>query len=172
MSCSIWYRLMPPTGAAYTISVPNTTQIPVAVTAISFKAPTGFGSQLDVATGNTFATTPYAVDISPSAASAMFHIAASSSNNLGPQVNSHTLIDTMTDHGVWCSAAQYHLGTTGGLHSMSLSFGGNSTGVAAAVAFTEYALSSIKTIQGVIRANVKTVQGLALANMKNFGGLA
>lgn len=175
VSCEIWYLINPPTGVSYQISVPNGTGVQIAVTAVSFKAATGFGTQYDVGNGNATSTASPSQAVTTTVnGAAVFQIACHSSNTLGSPLSfSHTAIGTATDHGQYVDAAQYALQANLGTITLTVTnLGASAAQATSVVAFKEYSLSNIKTIQGVTRANVKTVQGLSIASMKNFGGLA
>jgi len=117
-SCELWYLLSPPTGAAYTISVPNTGAKSLYVQASSYKAASGCTSVLDVANGGTgIAEIPYVTITTTSDGDVIVGVLGCGNDDppftqIGTNLN-------RTDNGTFSDSNQYKLQTTSGLFTIS-----------------------------------------------------
>lgn len=114
----MWYLVDPPTGSAYTISVPNGTTGSIRIYAASFKAQSGYTSNLDVATStNVDALNPSKTLTTTVNGDAVIGILADGLLSTSTAL-SHTRISG-ADEGAWVSDAQYGLQSTAGNITMT-----------------------------------------------------
>lgn len=117
-SCELWYLLAPPTGASYTISVPNTGAKSLYVQASSYKAAAGCSSVLDVAGGSTGLTdAPYVSVTTTSDGDVIVAVAGTGDDN-APFTQSGTSLNR-TDDGTFSDSNQYKLQATAGIYTIS-----------------------------------------------------
>ena len=113
VSSELWYMLNPPTGSAYTISVPNTGAINVRIIASSYTADPNFSYELDQTNGNTGTGANPSVSVTnTSDGDVVVDMMCHELNTAETGRNRTSLF--ATDEGVWNTAAQYYLETTGG----------------------------------------------------------
>lgn len=137
VGAEMWYLIDPPTGAAYTISVPNTGSGSIRIYAASFKAQSGYTSTLDVSTtGNTDGSNPSLTLTTTTDGDAVVDI-LSDGNTSVPTARSHTLINN-ADEGAWVNEAQYALQSTAGNITLSHTIANDDVAMIAA-AFKEVA---------------------------------
>jgi len=117
-SAELWYLLAPPTGSAKTIRVPNAGGFQMVVTVSSYKAQSGYTSELDVAAGVGAQTANPSVDITTNVDGDVIVAGIfSDDNGWAPSARSGTqLYDD--DNGTWGEGAQYLLQATAGLQAM------------------------------------------------------
>ena len=109
-SAALWYLLDPPTGEAYTISVPNTGTLPMVVVVASGKAQAGYTSVLDDSAGQavTGSNPTTGVMTATVAGDILFAGVATGDNKFEPSARTGTSL-TEEDLGTWGIGAQYYL---------------------------------------------------------------
>ncbi len=118
VGAEMWYLINPPTGAAYTISVPNGGGIGIRIYAATFKAGAGNTSALDVSNStNVDAANPSLTLTTTVNGAAVVGILADGLSTV-PTARSHTLISN-ADEGQWVNEAQYALQANLGLITLS-----------------------------------------------------
>lgn len=147
-SVEMWYMLNPPTGAAYTISVPNAGGLNMATMIASFKAQSGYTSFLDVSNGNGAVSTNPSVSVTTTADGDV--IVAAVAN--GAQSWSGTPVGTnvfTNDNGSWGGGLQYLLQTSQGTQAMSWTFGTSEDWGVVVAAFKEAPGSQNISVDGI-----------------------
>lgn len=114
----MWYMPNPPTGSAYSISVPNTGAINMRLTAASFKAQSGYTSALDQNTStNTDGANPSLNRTTTVNGDVCVDVLGDGLLSV-PTARSHTLLYN-NDEGVLVFETQYGLQASAGLITMS-----------------------------------------------------
>lgn len=137
VGAEMWYLIDPPTGSAYTISVPNTGAGSIRIYGASFKAQSGYTSALDVSnTTNTDTANPSLTLTTTVNGAAVIDILADGDPDV-PTGRSHTLIGS-ADENQRTNEAQYALQATAGLITLSHTIPSDDVAMIA-VAFKEVA---------------------------------
>jgi hypothetical protein len=105
-SCELWYLLAPPTGAAYTISVPNTGTKSLYVQASSYKAASGYTSVLDVENGFTGLTSFSHATVTTTLDGGVIVGVGGGGSDTAPWLLSGTVLNR-TDNGTFSDSNQY-----------------------------------------------------------------
>lgn len=117
-SAEIWFLVMPPTGSAYNISVPNTGVATVAIIASSYVGDPGFTYALDVTGGANGTTANPSNSVTTTVAGdVVIDVMSNGDNSIGT-ANNQTLL-FWTDEGIWNSAAQYDIQAAAGAITFS-----------------------------------------------------
>ena len=133
VSAELWYLLNPPTGVSYTISVPNTTTtMNVRIIASSYIPDPNYIYQLDQTNGNVGTTANPSVSVTNTADGDVVVDMMCHELNTAETAYNRTLLYS-TDEGIWTTAAQYYLETTGGsAAAMSHTIGADNWGLCVA----------------------------------------
>ena len=132
VSAELWYMLNPPTGVSYTISVPNTGGINVRINASSYIPDPNYEYLLDQTNGNVGTTANPSVSVTNTADGDVVVDMMCHELNTAETANNRTLLYS-NDEGIWNTAAQYYLETTGGAAAaMSHTIGADNWGLCVA----------------------------------------
>ena len=142
-SCELWYLLAPPTGAAYTISVPNTGTKDLYVQASSYKAAAGYTSVLDVANGAIDLSSYANVTVTTTSDGDVIVAVAGIGYDDAPILQTGTSLNR-TDDGTFSDSNQYKLQSTANPFTMAWLCNGSDDWCICAVAFKE--ASSVQTV--------------------------
>ena len=114
----LWYLLDPPTGSAYTISIPNTNTLSLRANAMSFISSTG-KSEFDVAAGSTGTTTSISESVTTTKDGCALIQIVGSGNQTALTNESDILIEHL-DLGGIAASVQYALQELAGSKTMSM----------------------------------------------------
>ena len=131
VAVEIFYLIDPPTGSAYTVSIPNTRPNALYVQRSSYKAGTGFTSALDNTNGGTGVSANPGVIATPTVNGAVIVGIVGDGHISGPTGGNQTVLNN-TDDGAFGDGNQYALQETAG--EITLSWTASSDDWAAAVA--------------------------------------
>jgi hypothetical protein len=137
-SAELWYLLNPPTGSAYTISIPNSGGLAMSASVVSAKAGSGKSSALDVVSGKgAVGTNPVTNSFTTTVnGDAVFAVVANGAQSWGPSAQTGTLIHN-SDNGAWGGGSQYLMQTSAGSTTMGWTFGTSEDYGIVAAAFKE-----------------------------------
>lgn len=110
--CEIWYMLAPPTGSAYTISIPNGDEKNVRAVASSYISSSG-ASAFDVAGGTTGTSITASQAVTPTKSGAVIVDSCGCGHSSVPTSNSQTPLYS-TDNGLYSDNAQHALQAAAG----------------------------------------------------------
>ncbi|MFA4934532.1 MAG: hypothetical protein WC568_01725, partial [Candidatus Methanoperedens sp.] len=113
VAAELWYLLNPPTGSAFTISVPNTGTFSIRVIASTYNASAGYSSALDIAGGWTGSTANPSNSLTTTVNGDAIVDIMGNSKNTAETANNQVLLFA-NDEGNWNTAAQYALQATAG----------------------------------------------------------
>jgi hypothetical protein len=179
-SSEIWYLLDPPTGAAYTVNVPNSGGLATVVMVASAKAASGKKSALDVSSGlGAVGTNPTTSSFTTTVnGDAIFATVANGAQSWSPTSRTGTQLSD-SDNGAWGGGFQYLMQAAAGSTTMGWTFGTSEDYGIIAVAFKEYTPPSytpraIKyydpNVSGWVEKTVKgdTTAGWGTKNLNRF----
>ena len=132
VAVEIFYLIDPPTGSAYTVSIPNTRPNALYVQRSSYKASTGYTSALDNVNGGTGVSANPGVLATTTVNGAVIVGAAGTGHLAGFTADSHTTLDLTTIGTAFGEGNQYYLQATAG--EVTLSWTASTDDWAAAVA--------------------------------------
>lgn len=112
VSAQAFYLKNPPSGAAYSISVPNSGGVSTRIFASTFKAQAGYSSELDAAIGRSGVTTSMSTSLVVSFAGDAVVDVLAHAGAATCQANNKTLI-YWVDQGAWNLASQYTITGSG-----------------------------------------------------------
>lgn len=121
-TAELWYLLNPPTGAAYTVSVPNSGGVAMSMVIASAISASG-ASALDVTNGGGGVSANPSVSVDTTVnGDVIFAVVVDGAQSWAPTGRTGTqLYDT--DNGAWGGGAQYLLQTSAGTQAMGWTFG-------------------------------------------------
>lgn len=129
----MWYLLNPPTGSAYTVSVPNTNTRTIHAFTATAKAQSGYTSALDVVNGATGTTANPSVSVTTTTAGDFVtSITGHGSNSLGTGNKTRYGGVWGIDHGNYSSMRMYELQATAGATTHTYTVGLDDWGVVVA----------------------------------------
>lgn len=112
-TCELWYLLIPETGSAIEISIPNPPSFPLHVQASSYNTAAGKTSVLDVDSGSEGKTASPSVSVTPTVNGAVIVGVLGSGEDFIPTANSGTELNT-TDNGLYSDSNQFTLQASAG----------------------------------------------------------
>ncbi len=108
ISCELWYLLQPETGSALQISIPNPTSLTLHVQVSTYKAASGFTSDLDVENGSSGTSASASVSVTPTVNGAVIVGVFGDGENFTPTDQTGTELNT-TDDGLYSDSNQFTL---------------------------------------------------------------
>ncbi|MDP3297141.1 MAG: hypothetical protein Q8N09_06045 [Thermodesulfovibrionia bacterium] len=112
-SSELWYLINPPTGSAYSISVPNVFALTLRVQASTYKAQSGYTSALDVSGGNTGNTLNPSVSVTTTVNGDVIVGVLGDGAAMAPSAQTGINLNR-TDNGAYSDSNQYYLQATAG----------------------------------------------------------
>ena len=109
-SCELWYLLRPSTGSALQISIPNPASLTLHVQASTYKAASGFTSDIDVEGGSSGTTASPTVELTPTMDGAVIVGVFGDGEDFTPTGQTGTELNT-TDDGLYSDSNQFTLQT-------------------------------------------------------------
>lgn len=111
ISCELWYLLEPGTGSPLEISIPNPTSLVLHVQVSTYKAASGFTSDLDVEGGSSGTSASPSVELTPTVNGAVIVGVFGDGENFIPTGRTGTELNT-TDDGLYSDSNQFTLQAT------------------------------------------------------------
>ena len=108
ISCELWYLLEPDTGSALQISIPNPTSLTLHVQVSTYKAASGFTSDLDVEGGDSGTSASASVSLTPTVNGAVIVGVFADGEDFIPTAQTGTELNT-TDDGLYSDSNQFTL---------------------------------------------------------------
>ncbi len=163
-----WYLLDPPTGSALSISIPNTGTKSLYAEASTYKAQSGYISQLDVANGGTSTSTNPTTSVTTTVnGDTIVAIVGSGAQTWAPSARSGTQLAD-TDEGNFGDGSQYLLQTNAGAQAMSWTFGTSEDWAEVVVAFKEVIKTTVLANGASEPSNVTIAPGGSATDIDNF----
>lgn len=126
----MWYLLNPPTGSAYTVSIPNTNTRTIRAFTATAKAQSGYTSALDVVNGATGTTANPSVSVTTTTAGDFVtSITGHGSNSLGTGNKTRYGGVWGIDHGAYVSMRMYELQAAAGATTHTYTVGADDWGM-------------------------------------------
>ena len=111
ISCELWYLLEPETGSALEVSIPNPTSLTLHVQVSTYKAASGFTSDLDVEGGSSGTSASPSVSLTPTVNGAVIIGIFGDGEDFVPTGRTGTELNT-TDDGLYSDSNQFTLQAT------------------------------------------------------------
>ena len=168
VSVELWYLLAPPTGSAYTISIPNNNGASLYVQASSWKPASNKVSALDVANGDASVGTSAnpSVSVTTTADGDVVIGILGDGQDTAPTAVSHTILNG-TDDGNFSDNNQYSLQTSAGLITFSWTVSANDWGAVIA-AFKEASSSSSSSCRSSSSSSRSSSSSSSSSSSKNW----
>src|SRR3989338_4909519 len=144
-SVELWYLINPPTGAAYSISIPNTGLVTLYVVASTYKAQSGYTSALDVVNTGTGASTNPSASVTTTAAGDVIFAGIGAGAQAWVPTGRTGIQLYDVDNGAFGDGSQYILQASAGAQAMSWTFGTSDDWAIAVAAFKE--VVALPTVQ-------------------------
>ncbi len=110
-SCELWYLLEPETGSALEVSIPNPTSLTLHIQVSTYKAASGFTSDLDVEGGDSGTSASASVSVTPTENGAVIVGVFGDGEDFIPTGQTGTELNT-TDDGLYSDSNQFTLQAT------------------------------------------------------------
>lgn len=151
IDCECWYLINPPTGSAYTVSIPNPNARNIMAVAASFKAAAGYTSALRVATGGSnTSTNPSCPPLTGvQSGDALVAGVGNGADAWAPTARTGVQLYDQND-GTYGHGTQYLLPTSAGDVTMSWTFDTSDDWGAVAAAFMEVQAPRTGTVGAVL----------------------
>ena len=121
-SCELWYLLNPPTGSAFTLSIPNPLSSKMQIQVSTYNVASGFTSALDVDGGSGGLSTSPSVSVTTTVDGDVIVGVLGSGQDYPPTAQSGTNLNR-TDNGIYSDSNQFTLQTTAGAVATSWTTG-------------------------------------------------
>ncbi len=108
ISCELWYLLEPDTGSALEVSIPNPTSLTLHIQVSTYKAASGFTSDLDVEGGDSGTSASPSVSLTPTENGAVIVGVFGDGEDFIPSDQTGTELNT-TDDGLYSDSNQFTL---------------------------------------------------------------
>lgn len=112
-SCELWYLLVPDTGSALQLSIPNPASLTLHVQISSYSVPSGFTSALDVADGDSALTASPSISLTTTEDGDVIVGVFGDGEDFPPSAQTGTELNT-TDDGSYSDSNQYTLQANSG----------------------------------------------------------
>jgi hypothetical protein len=164
----LFYLLDPPTGSALSISIPNTGTRSLFVEASTYKAQSGYISQLDVANGGSGTSTNPSVSVTTTTnGDTIVAVVGSGAQTWAPSARSGTQLND-NDDGAFGDGNQYLLQTNAGAQAMSWTFGTSDDWAEVVAAFKEVIKTTTLANGASEPSNVTIAPGASATDIDNF----
>lgn len=164
-----WYMLDPPTGTSYTLSIPNTGTLSLAIQYAYASAANGFTSVLDTTVNTPGNSTNPSTSMTVTDGSIWFAAVGNGAQTWAPSAWSGTKI-TDWDCGAWGRGMQYGIKSGTGSQTMSWTFGTSEDWIIQGISFkeqvaaTNVALTNVSATGNVTAPSVSVDRALSTVN--------